>query len=444
MPPLREELTLHPGPRTPSGVPTWTLQDPANNRFFRIGWAEFEMLSRWDLGSMEAIAEAVSRDTTLDLAGDRVEAFVRFLAGCSLLQVRGEQAVGGLVRQAQAQRRHWAAWMLKNYLFFRIPLVRPDGFLTATRGLVGWVFSPGFLALVLAAAAAGGWLVVRQWDGFIHSFSYFFSIEGALLAALALGLSKVLHELGHAYVANRFGCRVPTMGLAFLVLWPVLYTDTSEAWKLPSRRPRLAIGAAGMATELALAALATLAWAFLPDGPARSACFLLATTTWILTLVVNLNPFMRFDGYYLLSDWLDIANLQDRSFALARWRLREALFGLGDPRPERFERHVEHLLIAYAVATWIYRFFLFLGIALLVYHLFFKALGIVLFAVELAWFIARPVLGELRVWASRRREVRLNRQTALSLFMLSAALAAVVIPWRSTVPAPALLRAEQQ
>jgi putative peptide zinc metalloprotease protein len=444
VPALREELSLHPGPRSPDGAPSWTLQDPASNRFYRIGWAEFEMLSRWDLGEAGAIARAVTRDTTLEVSAEQVAGFVRFLAASNLIQVQGDAGISALVRQAEARRKHGAAWLLKNYLFFRLPLVRPDRFLAATKPLVAWVFTPVFLALVLASALAGGWLVLRRWDGFLNSFMYFFSLEGAALAALALGVSKLLHEMGHAYAANRFGCRVPTMGVAFLVMWPVLYTDTSDAWKLPSRRRRLAIGAAGMAAELTLAAFATLAWSFLPDGPLRSACFLLATSTWILTLAVNLNPFMRFDGYYLLADWLDIPNLQDRSFALARWWLRERLFGFGDPRPERFRPHIERLLIAYAFATWIYRFFLFLGIALLVYHMFFKMLGIFLFAVEIAWFILRPIRNELEAWAKRRQEMRLNRQTVSSLALAAGLVALTVIPWRSAVPAGALFRAEQQ
>ena len=93
--------------------------------------------------------------------------------------------------------------------------------------------------------------------------------------------SVVLHEMGHALTARHFGCRVPAMGVAFLVMVPVLYTDTNDAWKLQSRRARLLIGAAGMLAELTLAVWATLLWCFLPDGPLRAGVFLLASTTWI-------------------------------------------------------------------------------------------------------------------------------------------------------------------
>lgn len=444
VPALREELTLHEGPRTLEGAPTWTLHDPVVNRFYRLGWPEFEMLSRWHLARPEAIAAAVSARTALSVSVDDVEALVRFLSASQLLQVSGSAATEALVNQAAARRRHWASSLLHNYLFFRIPLVRPQGLLQTLRPLAAMLYTRGFLYAVIAAALVGLWLVGRQWDQFLASLPYVFTLEGLLLTGCALTLAKVIHELGHAMTADRYGCRVPTMGVAFLVLWPVLYTDTTDAWKLQSRRQRLAIGAAGMAAELALAAFATLAWCVLPPGALRSACFVLATSTWVLTLAVNLNPFMRFDGYYLLSDALDVPNLQDRSFTLARWWLRERLFGFGDAPPEPWPARRRRLLIAYAFTTWVYRFFLFLGIALLVYHMFFKLLGIALFAVEMLWFIVLPIARELKVWFERRGELHLNRRTIATTLGLAMMLALLVIPWRGTVSSPAVLRAQQQ
>src|SRR5690606_41096448 len=103
------------------------------------------------------------------------------------------------------------------------------------------------------------------------------------------------HEFGHAFMAKRAGCRVQSMGLASMVLLPMLYTDVSDAWRVNDRRSRLLIGAGGVLAELLLAVIALLAWSLLPDGPARTAAFMLASATWITTLVINLNPFMRFD-----------------------------------------------------------------------------------------------------------------------------------------------------
>jgi len=444
LPILRRSLRLHPGPRSRDGSPSWTLEDPARGRFYRIGWPEAEMLSHWPKGSAEAVASAVSQSTTLAMQSQEVEQFAQFLRAQQLVDVAGETAMDELRKRSEAGATGWAGWLMKNYLSIRIPLLRPDAFLTRTLPRVRQVFGQGFVIATLLAALLGLYLAARQWDSFTHTFLHFFSLEGALLAACTLSLSKVLHEFGHAYACKHFGCRVPTMGVAFLVLWPVLYTDASGAWRLTRRHQRLAIGAAGMGVELCLAAWATLAWSFLPDGPLRSAAFMLASTTWILTLAVNLNPLMRFDGYFLFADLLDVPNLQERAFALARWRLREALFGLGDPRPEYFEPWLHRVLLGYAFATWVYRFFLFMGIALLVYHFAFKLLGVLLFLVEIVHFILRPIWQELRHWHQRRKDYRMNRNTLMSASVLAVALTLAVLPWSSRIDAPALLRAERQ
>ena len=442
--PLRDDLALLPGPAGRDGAPSWTLYDPAANRYVRIGWLEFEILSRWDLGDPAAVAAAVSAETTIRCTAADVEAVGRFLEGAGLVRPQPGATVARLLAQARAARPGAALWLLKNYLFVRVPLVRPARFLAATLPAVRFVFTGRFALAMLAVLLAGLYLVGRQWDAFTHALPDLFTPQGAVMAALALALSKLLHEAGHAYTATRHGCRVGSMGVALLVLWPVLYTDTTEAWRLVERRKRLEIGAAGMAAELALAAAATLAWGLLPDGPLRAACLVLATTAWVLTLAVNLNPFMRFDGYFLLADWLDEPNLQDRSFALARWRLREWLFGLGEPPPEPLPAPRRHLLVAYGMATWVYRLVLFLGIALLVYHLFFKLLGLFLFAVEIGWFIVRPVVRELAEWMKRRAALRWTRASRRTAVLGAALLVLALLPWRSTVDAPAVLRSETQ
>lgn len=449
LPALREELLLHRAPPNHDGSPAWTLEDPGRGLFFQIGWAEAEMLARWGLGSADAVASAAARDTTLAVSEEDVQDFAQFLQANSLAQLRGPDAIARYAKEAQARRSsHWLKSLVHQYLFFRIPLVRPDAFLERTLPAVRRALLSGvFFRLTLAAGVLGLFLAARQWDQFLHTFLHFFTLEGALAAAVTLGAAKVLHELGHAYAAKHHGCRVATMGVAFMVMWPVLYTDTSGAWRLASRRQRMSIGAAGMLAETALAAWATLAWSFLPDGMLRSAAFTLATTTWLLTLAVNLNPLMRFDGYFLLTDALNVPNLQNRSFALARWRLREWLFGLGEDRPEVFAPWRERTLIAYAFCVWIYRFFLFLGIALLVYHMAFKLLGIVLFAIEIVAFVLRPIYNELRAWRERLTRHRgggWNRRSRITACAALIAVLAVIVPWRTRVEAPALMRAAQQ
>jgi putative peptide zinc metalloprotease protein len=441
--PLREEIAIFPGPAAIDGSPSWTLHDPSSNRFYRLGWREFEMLSRWDSGSVAALAARVEAETTLRIEQDDVDDLVRFLFSFDLLRSTSPEATANLIRKAQRQRGSWGRWLLHNYLFIRIPLLRPDRILSLSYPYLRWVFSPLVAAIVVAIGLVGLVRVGRQWDVFLGTFVDLFSVQGAIGFAITLGCMKALHELGHAYTAKRFGCRVPTMGLALLVMVPVLYTDVNDAWKLPSRRQRLAIGLAGVTTELGCAALAIFAWGSLPNGPARSVAFLVATTTWLTTVLLNASPFMRYDGYYVLSDWLETPNLHTRAFALAQWWLRETLLGLGDPVPEEMPPLRRRLLVVFAFLTWVYRFTLFLGIAAIVYHFAVKILGIAMMVVEVGYFLAMPVVREALTWWRRRADIHFKLRTVLTAAAGVAIVLLLLLPWRSAVEAPGLLKSQQ-
>lgn len=444
LPPLREDIRLMPGPPQRDGAPSWTLYDPALHRYLRIGRLEFEILLRWGLGRAASVADAVSSATTLRATEADVQDVLRFAHKARLLRPIGPAAHQSLALEKAARKLSPAMWLLKNYLFIRVRLVDPDRFLAVAARLLGFVFTRGFAWVMAALALTGFYLIGRQWESFRHSFLQYFTLEGAAQVGAALAFAKVVHEFGHGLVAKRLGCRVPGMGVALLVMWPMAWTDVTDAWRLTTRRQRLMIDAAGMAAEIVLAILASLAWSILPDSPARSAAFLLCSSTWLITIAVNISPLMRFDGYYLLSDWLDEPNLQERAFAIGRWWLRRLLFGFRDAPPEALPPMRRRLLTAYALACWIYRFTLFMGIAALVYHLAFKLLGLFLMAVEIGWFIVRPIVAELATWPRRLRAERFPRRSWLTFAALAACVAALVLPWRTTVSAPALLRAERQ
>jgi putative peptide zinc metalloprotease protein len=209
---------------------------------------------------------------------------------------------------------------------------------------------------------------------------------------------------------------------------------------MPQRGQRLAVAGAGIVTELCIAAWATLAWTWLPEGAPRQLAFLLSTTTWISALAINASPFMRFDGYYMLSDFLGLPNLHARAFALARWDLRERLFKLGEAVPEAFPPRRHAGLILFAWAVWIYRLVLFLGIAALVYHFFIKAVGIVLFAVEMGWFVTLPLLRELQAWRARWPALRRSGRARRSALLAALLALALFLPWPARVHGSGLLQ----
>lgn len=442
LPALREDLKLEAAPRGQDGTPHWHLVDPVRNRFFRLGWLEFELLARWRASAGAAhLCAQVARETALAPEPDDVQSLLQFLQANELLRADAGPLRAGLQRMAGQRTLSRWQWLLHHYLFFRIPLVRPEAFLARTAGWVAPLFHravPAWLAVLCVVAL---WRILDQWPAFSQTFLYFFSWEGALCYGLALALAKVVHELAHAYTCRHYGVRVPTMGVAVMLLWPLLYTDTSEAWKLHARRARLAIGGAGVVAELMLAVVAALAWSVLPDGALRSAAYILAAVTWISTLAINLNPFMRFDGYYLLMDGLDIPNLSERSFAIARWQLRRTLLGIAGPMPDPQLAGRQGWLCLYAYLTWIYRLVLFAGIAAVVYYLFFKLAGVILFAVEIIWFVLRPIANEVRAWRSLRP--RWSRRAGVSAALLALTLVVLALPWRGGVRADGYWQARE-
>ena len=442
LPPLREELSLHAGPTAPDGAPTWTLRDPVRNSFFGIDWSAFEIMARWTAGSPASIQRAVQAETALQIDEHDIEELADFLAANQLLRPTSRLDSARLSRLAASKQRSWAEWLLHHYLFIRVPLLRPDRFLDHTVALIGWLYTKTFAWVTIAVLLAGLFLVHQQWDSFRTTLVDTFTVQGAVYYALALSVVKTIHEFGHAYTAKRMGCRVPTMGIALLVLWPVLYTDVNEAWTLARRRDRLSVGAAGIIAELTVAAWATAAWGILPDGPARQMAFVLAALTWISSLAVNCSPFMRFDGYFLLMDAVNMPNLHGRCFAMARWWLRERLFGLGEGPPEPCGPTRRRLLIAFAFAVWAYRLVLFLGIAALVYHFFVKVVGIGLFCVEIGWFVVMPIVHELQQWHIRRQPILGGVRVRWTAAVIAFLALATIVPWHSRIAAPAMLKAD--
>ncbi|AZC28151.1 HlyD family efflux transporter periplasmic adaptor subunit [Pseudomonas chlororaphis] len=440
LPSLRADLQLSAAAPALDGSPRWTLADPVRGRYFKLGAVAMRLLRHWSLGDAGQVLRAANREPGLPLGGAELDELLGFLRSHDLITALDPQQRASYELKAAAQ--HQSLWqvLLHQYLFFRIPLWRPDTFLNRAWP---WLarFGPGLLRYGLPLTLGlGVFLVSRDWQRFLATFPHLFSLGGALAFGVALFFAKLCHEFGHAFMAKRAGCRVQSMGVAFMVLLPMFYTDVSDAWRVNDRRARLLIGAGGVLAELLLASIALLAWSLLPDGPARTAAFMLASATWITTLVINLNPFMRFDGYFLLSDFWEVDNLQGRAFAFCRWRLREALFGYRQPAPEPWSPAMQRRLLWWGYGSWLWRAVLFFGIALAVYHLFFKLLGIFLMLVELVWFIFLPIVREWREWWTRREQADAPR-VLLSSLGLVAVLLLVAVPWRSSVEVPAMLEA---
>lgn len=430
-----------PGIRELDGTKSWLVFDPLRHQYFQINDKSLLILQAWSAHSAGNIIDQV---TDYEVTLEDIEELLRFLWQNSLTLLPPNGKIDFYLAQSAAKKSQPIKRLLHGYLFVRIPLLRPDRFLKKTEFLTRLFFTRGWWLFIATVALLGLFLTSRQWDQFTHTFSHFFTLKGLFLYGMALVFVKCLHELGHGYAAARYGCRINTMGVALIVMFPVLFTDTTDSWKLTSRRKRLIISAAGVAVELSLAAIATLMWAFLEDGPLRSAAFFIATTSWIMSVLINMNPFMRFDAYHFLSDALGVQNLQARSFALGRWSLRETLFGFNEPAPEAMTLRMRRGLTVFAWLTWVYRFFLFLGIAVLIHSMLFKPFGSVLGAIELCFFIAVPIMNELKQWWARRAQLFTSFSGRVTASVFAGIILAGLIPWQSTIRIPAVVEAIDQ
>lgn len=436
LPVLLPTLKLYPA-SPGNGEPMWSLHNPVANTYFKIGWAEFECLARFSsAGTALNLKKRVEAETPIRIGLDDIKDLIVFLHSNGLL-APGPRPIPF----ADKAQPLWKK-ILHSYLYFTVPLFRPEKFLRATLPWVSPLLSRGFITAMLFLLGLGALLTLSRADEFFHSFTGFFSLAGILQGLAVLAVVKIVHEFAHAYTAVKYGVPVPHMGVAVMVLYPVLYTETTAGWRLPSRRARFHIGMAGIIAELCLASVFLIVWNIMPAGSTgQSLAFTVVSVSLIGSLLVNLNPLMRFDGYYMMSDLTGIENLQHRACDFARWALRRVLFGLKDDPPEALPAGKQKFLTFFGLALLVYRFFLFAGISVLVYHLFFKPLGLILMMVEIVWFILLPILSELRVWWRRRSEIWDHRRGRAVLLLSGFVLLAGTVPWQTQVEFPAVLHA---
>ena len=280
-PALRQDLKLFPGTTMEDGSPSWLLYDQLRNKYFTLGISAFRMIKNWIAGidSKEFLKKI--HEKGLDIQENQLNDFINFLQTNSLVIHSKAEDVKVLLKHHKSQQKNWLLRLIHNYLFFKIPLVKPDPFLDKTLGLAKSLSGPFVRYLIYILGFLGIYFVIQNWSIFLTTFLYFFNWDGAILYALTLVGVKAIHELGHAYSAKNYGCNVNSMGIAFLVFFPFLYTDNTNAWRLRSHKKRLKINFAGISTELHLALLATFFWGILEPGILKSLAFFVATTSWI-------------------------------------------------------------------------------------------------------------------------------------------------------------------
>ncbi len=441
LPEIRGELQFMPATPDADGAAVWLIFDPVRERYFRLAERAAALLECWRGQSRDRFITDLEEEKGLLTDAQEIQAVEHFLRSNELTV----EPLRSAHHQGTGQRSQFDRFveLARNFMFLRLRLISPARFLEFVLPVVAPLLSRSAVYAVLGIAAVGFYLVSRQWDVFVAEITQFMSFEGLMASLLALALAKLVHETAHALVATKYGVRVNSAGVCFYFGMPLLFTDVTGAWKLKSRRQRMLIDAAGVIAELYLAAFATLVWAFLDDGPLRSAVFSVAAVTWMTSLLVNLNPLSRFDGYYLAADLVRLPNFGPRAGALGTWFMRETLFGLKRPPPEYFAPQTQFWLVIYAYASWLYRMSVMLGISLFLYTAAFKFLAIFLMLGQVTVFIFVPVRRELQEWWKMRKDIVSSRRGVATMALCIVVLIALFVPLPKNIRIPAVFHGSQ-
>ena len=262
------------------------------------------------------------------------------------------------------------------------------------------------------------YFVVTGIQSLKNVYLFLFNFNNLLILWTAIALSKLIHEFAHAYTAKHYGIRVPEMGVGILMFFPVLYSNVTDVWQLGDRRQRMAIAGAGIIAEAVIAILATFVWTFTKPGIVNSLAFYMMAMSFVSTLLFNGNPLMKFDGYFVLVDYMQLPNLWAKSMKYVKHLWMENVLGLTNyPDPSNTDRE-RKIFGVYGFSLFAYRIFLYTGIVVNVYYRFDKLLGIILGIVAFFFsLLSRSTLGPKR-FTPREERSRLNAKAVWFFWVL--------------------------
>ncbi len=418
----------------------YVLQDHISGRFYRFSPVAYQAIGLMNgERTVEEIWEEVLEryDDSAPTQGEMVRLLTR-LHSADVLLCDVPPDTAELFRRGE--KISGAKWKtnLRSPLSLRFPLVDPDRFLSWTMPLARPVFSLFGLLCWLIVVGYALSLAAVHWSELTENITdRVLSVGNLAVLWCAYPLVKLFHELGHGYAAKRWGGEVHEMGIMLLVLMPVPYVEASSSSAFRSQWRRILVGAAGMLTELFLAALALILWANLEPGTMRSIAYNVIIIGGVSTLFFNGNPLLRYDGYYILSDLVEIPNLAQRSLNYLGYLIKAHLLGVKNLEEPHVAPGERFWLSVYAVASFIYRLFIYAAIVLFIAGKFFFV-GIVLaFWASVSMLVVPLYKRASYLLFNRQLDGMRGRAMGVSLGLISLVLALVFL-----VPFPLATRTE--
>jgi len=394
---LREDLNFYI--REYGGRPACVIEDQLTSRFYRVGLAEYTFLSLLDgrmtfagaLGKCAAIlkADAISEERATSLCQWLVQSGL-----ASTMHSRSVDRLDTAARTAKETRRAGLISLLSQ----RLPLFCPQGIVDSLNSTIGWLLSAPMIFLWLILISVGVGTIAVDWERFRTASTGIVSRDNWIWLAGTWLTLKLIHETAHALMCTRFGGHVREAGITLMMFVPLPYVDVTSSWRLASKWHRILVSSAGMLAEMALAAIAAIVWSQTQAGMLNQTAFNVMMSAGLTTLVVNANPLMRFDGYYILSDFLEQPNLAAHGQQAILHFGRSWVLGLSSTPPKYPEGH-RWITIIYGVAAFLWRILVNVGIVITAEYMLFGAgvalaVGMIFYSVvrpicRLIWFVAR-------------------------------------------------------
>jgi putative peptide zinc metalloprotease protein len=378
----------------------WVVKEPVSLSYFRFQEEEF------------AILQMLDGETSLDDLKDRFEAefppqkitieelqqFIVTLHRRGLV-ITDTPGQGAQLKKRRDERRNQELLQrFTNVLSIRFRGIDPDRILTWLHARVQFMFRTPAVVICVLLALSALTLVTVQLDEFrakLPGFHDFFTLQNAIWIGITLGVTKVIHEFGHGLTCKHFGGECHEMGVMLLVLTPCLYCNVSDSWMLPSKWQRAMIGAAGMYVEVIIASICTFLWWYSKPGLLNQLCLSTMFVCSVSTIMFNGNPLLRYDGYYILSDLLEIPNLRQKASEILNRKLGEWCLGIEQPEnPFLPDRH-QTLFAIYSIAAVVYSWVVVLSILwflqkmLQPYHL--QSIGKIIAAMSMYGLFVQPL-----------------------------------------------------
>lgn len=377
----------------------WVVfRDPSNNQFFRVDESAYRFVGMLDGRRTVAEVWDACNEQLGDAAPTQGEAIQLLgqLYTSNLIHAELPADAAGMFDRYKKRMNRQVRGYLTNVLFARVPLFDPDRLLDRWAPLVGWVFGPVGIMLWIVLIAYGLFSVADNGSELYSQRNDILNPANLPLLYLSFGVLKLIHELGHGFSVKYFGKKeqvsseVHTIGLMLMVLTPVPYVDASSAWAFRSKWRRAFVGAGGMYVEIACAAIAAIVWANTGDNaPAVHAiAYNVMFIASVSTLLFNINPLIRFDGYYILSDLAELPNLNQRSKDFLHYLVKKYVYAVQNPKNPAHSGGEVAWFLAYGLTSAAYRIFLGVTIVLFVSgQLFFVGMIMAFLAVVTFLFV---------------------------------------------------------